>query len=124
MEGWRQAGLQPPVTCSFDSCFLSSVNRELVRKASQKDRLVVHSNMERDVGLLRLYPGIPASLVRKPEGLLPIVLFMPPRAPQGCRLPPSVSLRPFSGHGLQNLSAYPFAHLSFSAGLSSSWADV
>ncbi|XP_005343660.1 60 kDa lysophospholipase [Microtus ochrogaster] len=41
-----------------------TINRELVRKASQKDRLVVHSNMERDVGLLRLYPGIPASLVR------------------------------------------------------------
>lgn len=118
MEGWRQAGLQLPVTCSFDSCSLPSVNRELVRKASQKDRLVVHSNMERDVGLLRLYPGIPASLVRKPEGLLP------PRAPQGYRLPPSVSLRPFSDHGLQNLPAYPFAHLSFSAGLSSSWADV
>nr|XP_048287364.1 60 kDa lysophospholipase isoform X1 [Myodes glareolus] len=41
-----------------------TINRELVRKASQKDRLVVHSSMERDVGLLRLYPGIPASLVR------------------------------------------------------------
>ncbi|XP_054423659.1 60 kDa lysophospholipase [Pteronotus mesoamericanus] len=40
------------------------INRELVRKASGKDRLVVHSSMERDVGLLRLYPGIPASLVR------------------------------------------------------------
>lgn len=41
-----------------------TINRELVRKASGKDRLVVHSSMERDVGLLRLYPGIPASLVR------------------------------------------------------------
>lgn len=120
MEGWRQAGLQPPVTCSFDSCSLSSVNRELVRKASQKDRLVVHSNMERDVGLLRLYPGIPASLVRKLRPAARCALY----APQGYRLPPSVSLRPFSGHGLQNLSAYPFGHLSFSAGLSSSWADI
>nr|XP_021482700.1 60 kDa lysophospholipase isoform X1 [Meriones unguiculatus] len=41
-----------------------TINRELVRKASGKDHLVVHSSMERDVGLLRLYPGIPASLVR------------------------------------------------------------
>eukprot|EP00071_Canis_lupus_P044624 XP_022278181.1 60 kDa lysophospholipase [Canis lupus familiaris] len=40
------------------------INRELVRKARGKDRLVVHSSMERDVGLLRLYPGIPAALVR------------------------------------------------------------
>ncbi|XP_076777142.1 60 kDa lysophospholipase isoform X6 [Arvicanthis niloticus] len=40
------------------------VNRELVRKASGKSHLVVHSSMEPDVGLLRLYPGIPASLVR------------------------------------------------------------
>lgn len=98
MEAWRRAGLQPPVTCSFDSCSLSSVNRELVRKASQKDRLVVHSSMERDVGLLRLYPGIPASLVGKPEGLPPVVLSiapMPPRALQGYRrLPLS---QPFLG---------------------------
>ncbi|EDL97433.1 lysophospholipase [Rattus norvegicus] len=41
-----------------------TINRELVRKASWKSHLVVHSNMEPDVGLLRLYPGIPASLVR------------------------------------------------------------
>lgn len=41
-----------------------TINRELVRKASWKSRLVVHSSMEPDVGLLRLYPGIPASLVR------------------------------------------------------------
>ncbi|XP_077907141.1 60 kDa lysophospholipase isoform X2 [Ictidomys tridecemlineatus] len=41
-----------------------TINRELVRKASSKDRLVVCSRMERDVGLLRLFPGIPASLVR------------------------------------------------------------
>ncbi|XP_021034554.1 60 kDa lysophospholipase isoform X4 [Mus caroli] len=40
------------------------VNRELVRKACGKSHLVVHSSMEPDVGLLRLYPGIPASLVR------------------------------------------------------------
>ncbi|XP_076777140.1 60 kDa lysophospholipase isoform X4 [Arvicanthis niloticus] len=41
-----------------------TINRELVRKASGKSHLVVHSSMEPDVGLLRLYPGIPASLVR------------------------------------------------------------
>ncbi|XP_073752054.1 60 kDa lysophospholipase isoform X2 [Callorhinus ursinus] len=41
-----------------------TINRELVRKARGKDPLVVHSSMERDVGLLRLYPGIPAALVR------------------------------------------------------------
>uniref|UniRef100_A0A2K6EPW2 asparaginase n=1 Tax=Propithecus coquereli TaxID=379532 RepID=A0A2K6EPW2_PROCO len=40
------------------------INRELVRKVGRKARLVVHDSMERDVGLLRLYPGIPASLVR------------------------------------------------------------
>ncbi|XP_045632145.1 60 kDa lysophospholipase isoform X8 [Ursus americanus] len=42
----------------------AEVNRELVRKARGKAPLVVHSCMERDVGLLRLYPGIPAALVR------------------------------------------------------------
>lgn len=52
---------------------LPSVNRELVQKASGKDRLVVHSTMERDVGLLRLYPGIPASLVGILSRLLPIL---------------------------------------------------
>ncbi|XP_045865795.1 60 kDa lysophospholipase isoform X1 [Meles meles] len=41
-----------------------TINRELVWKAGGKARLVVHSSMERDVGLLRLYPGIPAALVR------------------------------------------------------------
>ncbi|XP_036162337.1 60 kDa lysophospholipase isoform X2 [Myotis myotis] len=41
-----------------------TINRELVRKARGQARLAVHSCMERDVGLLRLYPGIPASLVR------------------------------------------------------------
>ncbi|XP_073923152.1 60 kDa lysophospholipase isoform X4 [Castor canadensis] len=41
-----------------------TINRELVRKVGGKDPLAVHSCMERDVGLLRLYPGIPASLVR------------------------------------------------------------
>ncbi|XP_074182912.1 60 kDa lysophospholipase isoform X2 [Rhinolophus sinicus] len=40
------------------------INRELVRKVRGKLRLVVHSAMEQDVGLLRLYPGIPATLVR------------------------------------------------------------
>ncbi|XP_021058154.1 60 kDa lysophospholipase [Mus pahari] len=41
-----------------------TINLELVRKAHGKNHLVVHSSMEPDVGLLRLYPGIPASLVR------------------------------------------------------------
>ncbi|XP_022431668.1 60 kDa lysophospholipase isoform X3 [Delphinapterus leucas] len=41
-----------------------TINRELVRKVRGQGRLVVHSSMERDVGLLRLYPGIPATLVR------------------------------------------------------------
>ncbi|KAF5926467.1 hypothetical protein HPG69_018370 [Diceros bicornis minor] len=40
------------------------ITRELVRKVRGPERLVVHSSMERDVGLLRLYPGIPAALVR------------------------------------------------------------
>lgn len=40
------------------------INRELVRKVRGNLRLVVHSAMEQDVGLLRLYPGIPATLVR------------------------------------------------------------
>ncbi|XP_046935854.1 60 kDa lysophospholipase [Lynx rufus] len=40
------------------------LNRELVRKVRGKERLVVHGSVERDVGLLRLYPGIPAALVR------------------------------------------------------------
>ncbi|XP_018865761.1 60 kDa lysophospholipase isoform X2 [Gorilla gorilla gorilla] len=41
-----------------------TINRELVRKVDGKAGLVVHSSMEQDVGLLRLYPGIPAALVR------------------------------------------------------------
>ncbi|KAM6202703.1 60 kDa lysophospholipase [Rhynchocyon petersi] len=41
-----------------------TINRRLVRKVWGKAPLVVHSCMERDVGVLRLYPGIPASLVR------------------------------------------------------------
>ncbi|XP_043778415.1 60 kDa lysophospholipase isoform X14 [Cervus elaphus] len=41
-----------------------TINQELVRRVRGQGRLVVHSSMERDVGLLRLYPGIPASLVR------------------------------------------------------------
>ncbi|XP_064148015.1 60 kDa lysophospholipase [Loxodonta africana] len=40
------------------------INRELVQKIRRKEPLVVHSHVERDVGVLRLYPGIPASLVR------------------------------------------------------------
>lgn len=96
---WRTGGRlgpQLPVTCSFDACSLSSVNHELVRKASRKDHLVVHSSMERDVGLLRLYPGIPAALVGKPENPLPSSALhgshalMPPGAPWCYRLTPSV----------------------------------
>ncbi|XP_021568765.1 60 kDa lysophospholipase [Carlito syrichta] len=41
-----------------------TINRQLVRKVGGQEGLVVHSDMERDVGLLRLYPGIPAALVR------------------------------------------------------------
>ncbi|XP_066883761.1 60 kDa lysophospholipase isoform X5 [Kogia breviceps] len=41
-----------------------TINWELVRRARGQGRLVVNSSMERDVGLLRLYPGIPATLVR------------------------------------------------------------
>ncbi|XP_036737914.2 60 kDa lysophospholipase isoform X2 [Manis pentadactyla] len=40
------------------------INQELVRRVRRKDQLLVHGSMEQDVGLLRLYPGIPASLVR------------------------------------------------------------
>ncbi|XP_060037069.1 60 kDa lysophospholipase isoform X2 [Erinaceus europaeus] len=40
------------------------ISWELVRKVRGKAPLVVHSNMERNVALLRLYPGIPTSLVR------------------------------------------------------------
>ncbi|XP_070631940.1 60 kDa lysophospholipase isoform X4 [Bos indicus] len=41
-----------------------TISQELVRRVRGQGRLVVHSSMERNVGLLRLYPGIPASLVR------------------------------------------------------------
>ncbi|KAG8514452.1 60 kDa lysophospholipase, partial [Galemys pyrenaicus] len=41
-----------------------TVNRALVRRPRGPARLVVHSGVEQDVGLLRLYPGIRASLVR------------------------------------------------------------
>ncbi|XP_012579815.1 PREDICTED: 60 kDa lysophospholipase [Condylura cristata] len=41
-----------------------TINQELVRRPRGPAQLVVHSGMEQDVGLLRLYPGIPASLVR------------------------------------------------------------
>ena len=43
-----------------------AVNQELVRRVRGQGRLVVHSSMEQNVGLLRLYPGIPASLVGTP----------------------------------------------------------
>ncbi|XP_076984505.1 60 kDa lysophospholipase isoform X2 [Tamandua tetradactyla] len=40
------------------------INQELVLVAPQRGKLVVHSCMEPEVALLRLYPGIPARLVR------------------------------------------------------------
>ncbi|XP_039732499.1 60 kDa lysophospholipase [Pteropus medius] len=40
------------------------INQELVRRARGQGRLVVRGGMERDVGLPRLYPGIPATPVR------------------------------------------------------------
>ncbi|XP_032338691.1 60 kDa lysophospholipase isoform X5 [Camelus ferus] len=45
-----------------------TINRELVRRAGGKGRLMVHSSVERDVGLLRLYPGIPAPLAMAGAG--------------------------------------------------------
>uniref|UniRef100_A0A8C3YFW7 asparaginase n=1 Tax=Catagonus wagneri TaxID=51154 RepID=A0A8C3YFW7_9CETA len=45
-------------------CADITINHELVRSARGQGRLVVHSGVERDVGLLRIYPGIPAALVR------------------------------------------------------------
>lgn len=59
-----------------------TVNRELVRKTRGQARLVVHSSMERDVGLLRLYPGIPASLVGPAEPPPECPRSHAPRAPQ------------------------------------------
>ncbi|XP_047594628.1 60 kDa lysophospholipase isoform X10 [Lutra lutra] len=47
-----------------------TINWELVRKARGKAQLVVHSSMERDVGLLRLYPGIPAALAMAGAGIV------------------------------------------------------
>ncbi|KAM4853225.1 60 kDa lysophospholipase [Thomomys bottae] len=41
-----------------------TINEEQVRKASSKGQLQVQSCMEREVALLRLYPGISASMVR------------------------------------------------------------
>ena len=57
-----------------------AVNQELVRRVHGQGRLVVHSSMERDVGLLRLYPGIPTSLVgpRLPGGTPPLPGGAPP----------------------------------------------
>lgn len=53
----RGRGLQVAGRCAFGPSVLA-VNRELVRKVRGQGRLVVHGGMERDVGLLRLYPGI------------------------------------------------------------------
>lgn len=61
------------------------VNHELVRRVRGRGRLVVHSCMERDVGLLRLYPGIPAALVG-------------PRAPGACPPLPQGPPGPGSAH--------------------------
>uniref|UniRef100_A0A8D0N4R7 L-asparaginase N-terminal domain-containing protein n=1 Tax=Sus scrofa TaxID=9823 RepID=A0A8D0N4R7_PIG len=57
-----------------------TINHELVRRVRGRGRLVVHSCMERDVGLLRLYPGIPAALVGPPApGACPCSRGLPPR---------------------------------------------
>ncbi|XP_066883766.1 60 kDa lysophospholipase isoform X10 [Kogia breviceps] len=47
-----------------------TINWELVRRARGQGRLVVNSSMERDVGLLRLYPGIPATLALAGAGTI------------------------------------------------------
>ncbi|XP_045304374.1 60 kDa lysophospholipase isoform X6 [Leopardus geoffroyi] len=60
---WQSSDFGPAGRRAFWAAPLC-VNRELVRKVRGKERLVVHSSVERDVGLLRLYPGIPAALVR------------------------------------------------------------
>uniref|UniRef100_A0A8C9CD35 asparaginase n=1 Tax=Phocoena sinus TaxID=42100 RepID=A0A8C9CD35_PHOSS len=52
------------------------LNRELVRKVRGQGRLVVHGSMERDVGLLRLYPGIPRHPGRDPGSVR--VFLQPP----------------------------------------------
>lgn len=105
---WRTGGRpgpQLPMTCSFDACSLSSVNRELVRKASRKDHLVVHSSMERDVGLLRLYPGIPAALVGKPWNPLPSSALMAPMRSCLLGLPGAIDSLPLSRAFLRPRSA-------------------
>lgn len=83
----RDRGLQMAGRCAFGPSVLT-VNRELVRKVRGQGRLVVHGSMERDVGLLRLYPGIPATLVGTPA--------QPPRClpPVPPPLPTFVSLGP------------------------------
>ena len=84
---FRSRGLQMAGRRAFGPSVLT-VNRELVRRVRGQGRLVVHSSMERDVGLLRLYPGIPASLVGTPA--------QPPRClpPVPPPLPTFVSLGP------------------------------
>nr|5DNE_A Chain A, L-asparaginase [Cavia porcellus]5DNE_B Chain B, L-asparaginase [Cavia porcellus]5DNE_C Chain C, L-asparaginase [Cavia porcellus]5DNE_D Chain D, L-asparaginase [Cavia porcellus] len=59
-EAFCSPNLSPLATVGADV----TIAWDLVRKVKWKDPLVVHSNMEHDVALLRLYPGIPASLVR------------------------------------------------------------
>lgn len=69
-----------------------TVNRQLVRRARGRGRLLVHGGMEHDVGLLRLYPGIPATLVRtRPAPPGPSA----PHGPQSPPLLPSLLCRPF-----------------------------
>uniref|UniRef100_A0A7N4PUN9 asparaginase n=1 Tax=Sarcophilus harrisii TaxID=9305 RepID=A0A7N4PUN9_SARHA len=41
-----------------------TVNHDIILKASMNKQLVVHSNMERNVGVLRLYPGITSAMVK------------------------------------------------------------
>ncbi|XP_038603462.1 60 kDa lysophospholipase isoform X1 [Tachyglossus aculeatus] len=41
-----------------------TINCELMMRPNPKKRLLVHTNMERNVGVLRLYPGITAAMVK------------------------------------------------------------
>ncbi|XP_004699185.1 60 kDa lysophospholipase [Echinops telfairi] len=59
-EAFCSPNLPPLATLGADI----TINKELVRKVPAKGPLVVNSHVEHDVAVLRLYPGIPAALVR------------------------------------------------------------
>ena len=65
-QGGRGLAVAPDGLQSTLGPSVPAVNQELVRRVRGQGRLVVHSSMEQNVGLLRLYPGIPASLVGTP----------------------------------------------------------